>query len=34
MPTPNKRVAPWLTLSVARGNAPQAGGLIGAAALA
>ncbi len=34
MPTPNKRVAPWLTLSVARGSALQAGGLIGAAALA
>jgi hypothetical protein len=34
MPTPSKRVAPWLTLSVARGNALQAGGLIGAAALA
>ncbi len=33
MPTP-RRVAPWLTLSVARGNALQAGGLIGAAALA
>lgn len=33
MPTPRKRVTPWLTLSVAQGNAVQAGGLIGAAAL-
>ena len=33
MPTP-KRVTPWLTLSVARGNAVQTGGLLGAAALA
>lgn len=33
MPTP-KRVTPWLTMSVARGNAIQAGGLIGAAVLA
>ena len=33
MPTA-KRVTPWLTLSVARGNAIQAGGLLGAAALA
>ena len=34
MPTRNKRVAPWLTLSVAQGNAIQLGGLLGAAALA
>jgi hypothetical protein len=33
MPTP-KRVTPWLTLSVARGNAIQVGGLLGAAVLA
>ena len=33
MPTP-RRVTPWLTLSVARGNAVQAGGMLGAAALA
>jgi hypothetical protein len=33
MSTP-KRVTPWLTLSVARGNAVQIGGLLGAAALA
>jgi hypothetical protein len=33
MPTA-KRVTPWLTLSVARGNAVQGGGLLGAAALA
>ena len=33
MPTP-RRVAPWLTLSITQGNAAQAGGLIGAAALA
>ena len=32
MPTPSKRIAPWLTLSVARGSALQAGGLIGALA--
>jgi hypothetical protein len=32
--TAPKRVEPWLTLSVARGNAIQAGGLIGAIALA
>ncbi len=32
MPGP-KRVKPWLTLSVAQGNAVQAGGLLGAAAL-
>jgi hypothetical protein len=30
MPTP-KRVKPWLTLSVAQGNAFQVGGLLGAA---
>ena len=29
-----KRVTPWLTLSVARGNAIQVGGLLGAAAFA
>ena len=29
-----RRVTPWLTLSVAQGNAAQAGGLLGAAALA
>lgn len=34
MPTPRKRVTPWLTLSVAQGNAVQVGGLLGAAALA
>ena len=33
MPTRKKRVAPWLTLSVAQGNALQLGGLLGAAAL-
>ena len=33
MPTP-RRVTPWLTLSITRGNAVQAGGLLGAAALA
>ena len=33
MPTP-KRVTPWRTLSVARGNAIQVGGLLGAAAFA
>ena len=33
MPTP-KRVMPWLTLSVAQGNAVQIGGLLGATALA
>ncbi len=33
MPTA-KRVTPWLTLSVAQGNAIQGGGLLGAAALA
>lgn len=33
MPTP-KRVKPWLTLSVAQGNAVQVGGLLGAVALA
>ena len=33
MPTP-KRVTPWLTMSVAQGNAIQAGGLLGAAMLA
>ena len=33
MPT-TRRVKPWLTLSVARGNAVQAGGLLGSAALA
>ena len=33
MATP-KRVTPWRTLSVARGNAVQVGGLLGAAALA
>jgi hypothetical protein len=33
MPTP-KRVTPWLTLSVAQGNAIQVLGLLGAAALA
>ncbi len=33
MPTP-KRVMPWLTLSVARGNAIQICGLLGAVALA
>ena len=33
MPTP-KRVKPWLTLSVAQGNAIQVGGLLGAVALA
>ena len=33
MPTPRKRVKPWLTLSVAQGNAVQAGGLLGAATL-
>ncbi len=32
--TAPKRVEPWLTLSVARGNAIQVGGLIGAIALA
>lgn len=31
--TREKRVTPWLTMSVARGNAVQAGGLLGAAAL-
>jgi hypothetical protein len=34
MPTRKKRVAPWLTLSVAQGNAIQLSGLLGAAALA
>ena len=34
MPTRKKRVAPWLTLSVAQGNAIQLGGLLVAAALA
>ncbi|MDQ4128049.1 MAG: hypothetical protein M3151_08915 [Actinomycetota bacterium] len=33
MATP-KRITPWLTLSVARGNAIQVGGLLGALALA
>lgn len=33
MSTPRKRVTPWLTMSVAQGNAVQAGGLLGAAAL-
>ncbi len=33
MPTPT-RVKPWLTLSVAQGNAVQVGGLLGAVALA
>ena len=33
MPTPRQRVTPWLTRSVAQGNAVQAGGLLGAAAL-
>ncbi len=33
MPTP-KRVTPWLTLSVAQGNAIQVSGLLGAVALA
>jgi hypothetical protein len=33
MPTP-RRVTPWLTLSITQGNAVQAGGLLGAAALA
>ncbi len=33
MPTP-KRVTPWLTLSIAQGNAIQLGGLLGAATLA
>ena len=33
MPTP-KRVTPCLTLSVARGNTIQIGGLLGAVALA
>ena len=33
MPTP-KRIEPWLTLTVARGNAVQIGGLLGACALA
>ena len=33
MPT-RKRVKPWLTLSVAQGNAIQVGGLLGAVALA
>src|SRR3712207_9479906 len=33
MPT-SKRVKPWLTLSVALGNAVQVGGLLGAVALA
>jgi hypothetical protein len=32
--TANKRVTPWLTLSVAQGNATQVLGLLGAAALA
>src|SRR5919107_3450464 len=34
MPARKKRVAPWLTLSVAQGNAIQLGGLLVAAALA
>ena len=34
MPTRKKRVAPWLTLSVAQGNVIQLSGLLGAAALA
>jgi len=34
MPTRKKRVAPWLTLSVAQGNAIQLGGLLVATALA
>ena len=33
MPTPN-RVTPWLTLTVAQGNAVQMGGLLGAVVLA
>jgi hypothetical protein len=33
MPIP-KRVTPWLTLSIARGNAVQVGGLLGSLALA
>ena len=32
--TARRRVTPWLTLSVAQGNAIQVGGLLGAAALA
>ena len=33
MPTPRKRVTPWLTLSVTQGNAVQVSGLLGAATL-